>query len=144
MNITLSPEQVSRIQKVKDLAKSQLDQNAYGKTLFWEQVRRAINPVLRQVKKNDINMSVYRIRLKRHPARFVGRRNSSYAVTPWKDVTPGASWFVAEARAKIWTSLGEVKSFLGHCGVKKGDVLSEYELVEYPIGTPCIVRPLGL
>jgi hypothetical protein len=143
MNITLSPAQVLRLQKVKDIAEN-LRLCDDGGVNPWDKVYRAVTPVLHQARKNEVNMSVFRIRLKRHPLRFVGRRNSSYAVVPGRDVTPGASWFASEARAKIWTSLGEVRAFLGHCGVKKGDMLPEYELVEYPIGTPCIVRPLCL
>lgn len=79
-------------------------------------------------------MPVFKIRLKHHPDKYVGKKDPTYAVH--SDQTNGhnhpqidAHWYVSEAQAKIWTSVTHLRRFLGFCRNAEGDTFSLYELI---------------
>lgn len=89
-------------------------------------------------------MPLFKIRLKRFPDKYVGKTNPTYAIAtdqylkerPDVGLQADAHWFVAEKRAKIWSSERDLKRFLGYCRDSDKDTFSEFELV--------IVRPSGI
>lgn len=86
-----------------------------------------------------------RIRLKNHPDKYVGKSDPTYAVRcdaflkergdrPLPALLE-AHWFVPEARAKVWSSIKDLRRFLSLCAQQsyKLATFSEYEAV-YPDG----------
>jgi hypothetical protein len=88
-------------------------------------------------------MDIYRIRLKRFPHLFIGKKDPSYALksdyalkqwgysneTADQRLQLDAHWYKPEKYAKVWTSLSALKRFLTLCRRNGADTFSEYELL---------------
>lgn len=82
----------------------------------------------------------YMIRLKRFPDRYIGKKNTSYALTNdrqiksrWNGkadeaVKPDAHWFKSERYAHVWTDRASLKRLITYCGGLEAG-FSEYEFL---------------